>query len=213
VARGFTSLKLRVGAAAFPDDLRRLARLRDRFGDAIEIVVDANGRWPLAEAPERLAMLAPYRLAYVEQPVTADLDVIAGLARESPVPVMLDESVDSPAAVDAVAAAGGVLWAHLKLVKLGGIGPTADAARKLAAAGVPFMIGQMNEGAIATAAAVHVAAAVAPRFRELYGADGLVDDPASGLSYGDGRVRIADGRGLGIAFDPSGTRIIEEYDA
>jgi L-alanine-DL-glutamate epimerase-like enolase superfamily enzyme len=71
----------------------------------------------------------------------------------------------------------------------------------------------MNEGAIATAAAVHVAAAVAPRFRELYGADGLVDDPASGLSYEDGRVRIADGRGLGIAFDPSGTRIIEEYDA
>jgi len=57
------------------------------------------------------------------------------------------------------------------------------AARRLTDAGIPFMIGQMNEGAAATAAALHVACATSPAFAELYGADGLIDDPVSGVSY------------------------------
>ncbi|CAK8737354.1 hypothetical protein SODG_001077 [Sodalis praecaptivus] len=51
------------------------------------------------------------------------------------------------------------------------------------------MIGQMNEGAAATAAALHVTHLTRPRFAELYGADGLGDDPVSGLRYQHGTVQ------------------------
>lgn len=213
VARGFLDLKLRIGAPDFSEDLRRVSLIRARFGAAVKLAADANGQWSMAEARDRLAALAPHDLAYVEQPATASFAELAALAEESPIPIMLDESIDSPAAVDEAVAAGGRLWAHLKLVKLGGIGPTLEAARKLAAAGVPMMIGQMNEGTIATAAAAHVAAVVAPRFAELYGADGLSDDPASGLTYAGGAVHVADGPGLGIAFDPKHAHLIGEFAA
>ncbi|MGQ9365079.1 mandelate racemase/muconate lactonizing enzyme family protein [Azospirillum sp. ST 5-10] len=214
VARGFTDLKLRVGVADFDEDLRRLAALRGRFGDRVKLAVDANGAWSVADAPERLTALARHGVAYAEQPIPAgDWDAIARLGEAGAVPVMLDESVAGEDDVARVAALGGRVWAHLKLVKLGGIGPTVAAARRLSAAGVPLMIGQMNEGAGATAAALQVAIATRPRFAELYGADGLTDDPVAGLRYADGAVAHAGGAGLGVTFTASTTHPLLEIAA
>lgn len=213
VDRGFRDLKVRVGAGGFAEDCERLQALRDRFGDQVKLAVDANGAWSPAEAAARLDHLARFDLAYVEQPIAAgNWNALANLADRSPIPMMLDESVTSPADVDRIVAAGGRLWAHLKLVKLGGITPALKAARQLRAANVPFMIGQMNEGGIATAAALHLAVATEPRFAELYGADGLVDDPASSLGYTSGTVGGNEGAcGLGMTFDASKAQSIEEF--
>ena len=62
------------------------------------------------------------------------------------------------------------------------------------------MIGQMNESAVATAAALHLAVATRPLHAELYGADGLVDDPAEGLAYAGGQVAVREAPGLGLTF-------------
>lgn len=212
VARGFTDLKVRVAAGGFEEDLRRIGALRSRFGDAVTIAADANGQWPASEALEKLAALAEHGLAYVEQPVPpGDWAAIDRLADRSPVPVMLDESVASPADIERICSYGGRILAHLKLVKLGGIAPTIAAASRLNAAGVPFMIGQMNEGAAATAAALHVALATRPAFAELYGADGLTDDPVAGVSYGAGTVETTSPFGLGVTFDPRATQFIGDF--
>ncbi len=129
---------------------------------------------------------------------------MAALAANSPMPLMLDEGLRSADGVaELCAQRHDRLWAHLKLVKLGGIAPTVAAARQLAAAGVPYMVGQMNEGAAATAAALHVACAVAPRFAELYGADGLADDPVAGIAYAEGEVTASGHPGLGVSLDIS----------
>ena len=40
------------------------------------------------------------------------------------------------------------------------------------------MVGQMNEGVVSTLATAHAAVALRAEYRELYGSDGLVDDPA-----------------------------------
>ncbi|WP_271896853.1 mandelate racemase/muconate lactonizing enzyme family protein [Candidatus Phyllobacterium onerii] len=214
VSRGFCDLKVRVGSAGFDDDVARLVALRERFGADIKLAIDANGAWSADEAAENLSALAGFELAYVEQPVAAgDWDVLNRLAETSPIPLMLDESVAGQADVDTLIRSNGRLWAHLKLVKLGGIAPTRAAADRLRAAGIPFMIGQMNEGGIATAAALHLACAVGPHFAELYGADGLENDPASGLIYAQGRVGSSAAPGLGLTFDPSKTRLIREFSA
>src|SRR5262249_35880772 len=138
-------------------------------------------------------------------------DAIGYLGAKSPIPIMLDESVASLADIDRICALGGRVWAHLKLVKLGGIRPTVAAVRRLTAAGVTFMIGQMNQGGAATAAALHVVAATSPAFAELYGADGLINDPVSGIVYRDGTVRTSSQPGLGVAFDITRTQLIREF--
>jgi len=212
VDRGFRDLKVRVAAADFAEDLRRIAALRSHFGTQVKIAADANGRWSTAEALANLDALAVYDLAYVEQPVPAgDWDAVDCLAGRSPLPVMLDESVATPDDIARICGYRGRVLAHLKLVKLGGIAPTIAAARRLSRAGVPFMIGQMNEGGAATAAALHVACATSPAFAELYGADGLIDDPVSGVSYLAGTVRTGHASGLGVAFDHAATHLIGEF--
>ncbi|WP_246621521.1 mandelate racemase/muconate lactonizing enzyme family protein [Rhizobium laguerreae] len=212
IRRGFCDLKVRVGAGNFEDDLRRLSQLRQRFGQTIKLAVDANGAWSHDDAEEKLAQLAQFDLAYVEQPVPAgNFDFMLELARKSPVPLMLDESVSDLRDVEAVVRASGRLWAHLKLVKLGGIAPTLKAAAVLRRGNIPFMLGQMNEGAVATAAALHLACAAGPSFAELYGADGLADDPACGLVYAEGRVTGTRAPGLGLTIDLSKTSLLKEF--
>lgn len=189
-----------------------MSALRERFGRDVKLAVDANGQWPIAKAEQYLDRLARYDLAYVEQPIAAgDWKAMEALAQNSPTPLMLDESLACPADVERLCASDKKLWAHLKLVKLGGIDPTVAAARQLRAAGVPFMIGQMNEGTLATSAAVQVAYATQPDFAELYGADGLGDDPAEGVRYANGQVEVAFDDGLGVRLDVSKTQLIRSF--
>jgi L-Ala-D/L-Glu epimerase / N-acetyl-D-glutamate racemase len=198
-ARGFRKLKLRVGARSLREDCARLALLRELFGDGIELAIDANGAWPLDDAIANLREMARFDLAYAEQPIAAgNWEAALRLADASPVPIMLDESLISPDDIDCVIEARGKLWAHLKIIKLGGVTPTISCARRLAAAEVPFMIGQMNEGAAATAAAFHCTITTNPAHAELYGADGLIDDPVQGVSYANGTVRVERAPGLGV---------------
>ena len=211
VARGFRKLKLRVGAREFRDDRDRLALLRRYFGDTIELAIDANGAWSFDEAAVNLRALADFDLAYAEQPIAAgDWPALTKLAKASPVPIMLDESVSSLDDIKRVVEARGALWAHLKIVKLGGITPTIAGVRLLAAAKIPFMIGQMNEGAGATAAAYHCAVTTRPAHAELYGADGLIDDPVRGVSYVNGNVCVENAPGLGVSIDTRNLEILWE---
>lgn len=211
VDRGFTDLKLRVGVESFGRDLRRLQSLRDAFGDAVQLSIDANGHWTEAQAMERIVQLEPFALAYIEQPIAAgDWDAIARLAGWSPVPIMLDESLATIHDVQELARRRLPVLAHLKLAKLGGIEPVIAAARRLAEVDIPVMVGQMNEGSVATAAAVHCAMALDVPRAELYGADGLLDDPAHGLAYRNGMVEIGRAPGLGVEFNAQRAQLIWE---
>ncbi len=207
VARGFCRLKVRLGPAGVAEDRARLLALRDRFGEAVELAADINGAWAPADVDRGLAALAEAAPAYVEQPCPADDWVtLARLADGAPVPVMLDETVSHPAAIDRLSALGWRGGVHLKLVKLGGLDRLIAAGRRGRAAGMTVMVGQMNEGAVATAAALAAAAALAPDHAELYGADGLADDPGTGIVYGAGRVGVTGAAGLGVTLDPTRCR-------
>lgn len=197
--RGFTALKLRIGFGDFDTELAHLAALRERFGPGLSLSADANGALAEGDVLQNLDHLANLRLDYLEQPLPPqDWTGLCRLARRSPVPIMLDESADTPEALDRIAASGLPVLVHLKLVKQGGLDRLVEAARRLQGAGIGVMVGQMNEGGLATAAALAVALAVRPRFAELYGADNLLDDPSIGLQYREGEV-TADETGIGAA--------------
>ncbi|WP_125776615.1 enolase C-terminal domain-like protein [Antribacter gilvus] len=94
VADGFTQIKLKVGAD-LADDRRRLGLAREAVGPDVRIAVDANQRWDVDDAVTWIEALAPYDLAWVEEPTSPD-DILghAEIARRvRPVPIATGEHV------------------------------------------------------------------------------------------------------------------------
>jgi L-Ala-D/L-Glu epimerase len=214
LAEGFRQLKVRIAVSAFDHDLARLKRLRAMAGPDISIAADANGAWDAGEAVEKLRVLEPIGLSYIEQPTKpGDWGAFRKALAATSIPLMADEGLATEADVDALCAIGSSALAHLKIVKLGGPGAVVEAMTRFRDAGVGVMIGQMNEGAMATAITVQCVMALAPLYAELYGCYGLLDDVTQGVSYRGGKVSTLPGAGLGVCFDPARCRTVwsEEF--
>jgi L-Ala-D/L-Glu epimerase len=209
LAEGFRHIKVRIAVGAFEADLRRLSRLRERAGPDVSIAVDANGAWSADEAIERLKALERFGLSYVEQPTApGDWAAFRRAAASTSMSLMADEGLQGPEDVDALCAIGPPALAHLKIVKLGGPTTVVRAVRRFRDAGVDVMIGQMNEGAMATAITAHCVMALKPQLAELYGCYGLLDDPTGGVSYANGCIVLPGGAGLGVTFEAEGCKLL-----
>ncbi len=78
VKDGFPQVKLKVGAD-LDDDRRRLRLAREVVGGGIDIAVDANQVWEVAQAIGWVRELAGFDLAWVEEPTSPD-DVLGTAA-------------------------------------------------------------------------------------------------------------------------------------
>ncbi|GAB2453709.1 enolase C-terminal domain-like protein [Xylanimonas ulmi] len=122
VADGFTQIKLKVGADR-DEDVRRLALAREAVGPAVAIAVDANQRWDVAEAIEWTAALAPYDVAWVEEPTSPD-DVLghAAIARGvRPIPVATGEHAANRVMVKQLLQAGAVEVLQIDACRVAGV--------------------------------------------------------------------------------------------
>jgi L-alanine-DL-glutamate epimerase-like enolase superfamily enzyme len=204
VAEGFRALKVRSGLRPFQRDLDRVRAVREAIGPEVSLAIDLNMAWTAREAVRHLRRLEPFDLAYVEQPVPhRDLAGLRYVTQHTDIPVMADESVQSLDDVLVLARDRVVDLLHLKVIKLGGIAGLWRAAAVAETAGLELMVGQTNEGGLATAAAAHCALAIRARHLELYGAEGLVEDPASGFALRRGVAALTEGPGLGVTLDLS----------
>lgn len=202
VADGFRFLKVRAGLRPFQRDVDRIRAVREAIGPDVSLAIDLNMAWTAREAVPHLRRLQPFDLAYVEQPVHyRDLPGLRYVTRHTDIPIMADESVQSLDDVLVLARDRVVDALHLKLTKLGGIAGLWRAAAIAETAGLELMIGQTNEGGLATAAAAHCGLAVKARYLELYGSQGLVEDPASGFALRHGVATLTEGPGLGVTLD------------
>ncbi|MBR8741812.1 enolase C-terminal domain-like protein [Nocardiopsis sp. MG754419] len=94
VADGFTLIKLKVGGAP-EEDRRRLRLAREAVGPDVRIAIDANQRWEVSEAVERVNLLAEFSPWWIEEPTSTDdilghASIRAGIA---PVRVATGEAV------------------------------------------------------------------------------------------------------------------------
>ena len=92
---GFDTIKLKIGAINFEEELSILASIRERFTpEQISLRVDANGAFEIEEVQEKLDLLDQYQLHSIEQPIQAhQIDAMAKLSENSPVPIALDEEL------------------------------------------------------------------------------------------------------------------------
>ncbi|MCX7670588.1 MAG: dipeptide epimerase [Anaerolineae bacterium] len=192
-------LKIKLGS---DDDEGRLAAVRAARPDAI-LRVDANAGWTAAEAVARLRRLERYGLEMIEQPTARD--DIAGMGyvqAHTDLPVVADESVQSLADVEALAAAG-VRGINLKLQKVGGLGPGLRIARRARELGLRILLGCMIETSLGVTAMAHLAALA--DWLDLDAPLLIADDPFEGIRYGpDLRISLPARPGIGATpFSPA----------
>ena len=97
---GINVFKVKVGRRPVTLDTAVVRALRDRFGDSVELYVDANRGWTAAESLRAMQEMADLDLLFAEELCPAD-DVLGRrwLVERLDVPFIADESVPTPADV------------------------------------------------------------------------------------------------------------------
>jgi O-succinylbenzoate synthase len=152
---GYLRIKLKIEPGW---DVEPVRAVRERFGDAVPLQVDANTAYTLGDA-RQLARLDPFDLLLIEQPLPED-DVRghAALARLIRTPICLDESIVSArAAADAIAL-GACSIVNIKPGRVGGYLEARRVHDVCAANGVAVWAGGMLETGLGRAANVTLAA-------------------------------------------------------
>ena len=198
---GLRQVKVKVGVG---DDGARVEAVRDVLGPDVTIRADANGAWTPVEARAAVIRLARCGVASVEQPIPPGPPWILGRLRaECPLPLVADESLVTPADLEALIAAGAVDAVNVRVSKCGGLARSVAIARRAAAAGLEVQVGShVGETAVLAAAGRHLAAGLeTPVFVEgSYGTLLLVEDVSDeGLRFGyGGEAPLLTGPGWGV---------------
>lgn len=120
IAAGYRTLKVKVGYE--PDsDAQRVRNISAVIGDGVRMRIDANQGYNVDDALV-FARAVPSALVEVfEQPVhQKNWEGIANIAAQSPIPIMLDESIYTDDDIRRAASIAGVTAIKLKMSKAGG---------------------------------------------------------------------------------------------
>ncbi|BCW64840.1 L-fuconate dehydratase [Arthrobacter sp. StoSoilB22] len=138
VADGFAQIKLKVGAC-LEDDIRRVRTARAAVGPDIKIAVDANQRWDVQEAIDWMAHLAPYDIAWIEEPTSPD-DILghAAISRGvTPIPVATGEHVQNRVVFKQMLQAGSLQVLQIDAARVAGVNENIAILLLAAKFGVP----------------------------------------------------------------------------
>lgn len=163
-ARGFSTLKVKVGAQGAREDAERVTALFAAANEAgyppPQIVLDANGGYSAEAALLLLRKLAAAQVpvALFEQPVArADRQGLVDVTRKGGVPICADESARTIADVRWIIEAKAAHAVNLKLCK-SALFQTLAMYQAARTAGLKLMIGGMVEGPLAMGVSAHLAA-------------------------------------------------------
>jgi L-alanine-DL-glutamate epimerase-like enolase superfamily enzyme len=199
--RGFRALKVKGGLDAHQDG-ERLRAVRAAVGPDIALCLDANQGYDVAGARRAAQVAASCGAKFLEQPTGAHaVMALADVRRDSPLPVMADESVITPADALAIVRAEAADLINVKLMKLGGLDRAQAVAGIATAGGLKLMVGCMDEPERGIAAALAFAlASPAVAHADLDGHFGLQGDPTAGsLALVAGELVPSEEPGLGPA--------------
>lgn len=95
IEAGFDTIKLKIGAIDFTEELSLLSFIRQEFAhENLCVRVDANGAFSFDTALEKLHRLSAYNIHSIEQPIAVgQYNEMAFLCENSPIPIALDEEL------------------------------------------------------------------------------------------------------------------------
>ncbi len=203
LARGFTSLKVKVGKD-MATDIERMRAVHDAVAGRALLRLDANQGWTAREAIHAIRTLedAGVRMELVEQPVKAhDIDGLREVTANVHTPVMADESAFGPRETIELLRTRAADIVNIKLMKAGGISNALKMADIAAVQGRECMMGCMLESPIGVTAAAHVAVARSATITkiDLDGPSLCTANPVHGTTrFLEAEIVLGDGPGLGI---------------
>jgi L-alanine-DL-glutamate epimerase-like enolase superfamily enzyme len=201
--QGFSFLKIK-GGLDVEMDVRRVLMVRQAVGDSVQLAFDANQGLSVAQALSFLRGTQNAGLLFLEQPTPrAALDQLEEVQRQSPIPIMADESLTTFAESEELARRKAVQLFNIKLMKVGGICAALQIDALAQQHGIRTMIGCLDESALGIAAGLHFALARSNvKYADLDGHFALVDDPAAAaIECRDGILCPDQGAGLGYEME------------
>jgi L-alanine-DL-glutamate epimerase-like enolase superfamily enzyme len=201
VKRGFKVLKVKLGKE-LNEDIERLMKLREKFGNGLVIRIDANQGYTPEQTIEFYGRTYDLNIELIEQPLpAASIDEMKALPREVRAVIAADESLITP--VDALELikppkASGIF--NIKLMKCGGVSQGLKIADVALHEGVDLFWGCNDESIVSITAALHTAFACSnTKYIDLDGSLDLARDVVKGgFILKDGYMYCSDKPGLGV---------------
>jgi L-alanine-DL-glutamate epimerase-like enolase superfamily enzyme len=217
-AEQFRMLKLYAGVGQLPEDLERLRVVRERLNGDHPFLVDVNGMWSGAEALAAAPTLQELGVVLLEQPLASDHDPREAVAvseiyrREWGIAIVADEAIRSAADAVSVAADRRAHIANIGCSKLGGVVAALDVAATATAVGLETLVGSVVELGIATAAGLHLSAALPSLTYPAYLSGSLkyveqITSPA--LIPVGSHLEVPTGDGLGVEVDEEALHVLD----
>lgn len=108
--QGYTTMKIKVGGAPIPEDVKRIEAALEIVGSSDRLAVDANAGFDRARALAYAQALAPFRLRWFEEPTDPlDFALLADVAAIYGSPIGTGENLFSTQDVENLVTFGGLL--------------------------------------------------------------------------------------------------------
>ncbi len=190
-AAPYKVLKVKLGTASDREMINTIRKVSDK-----PVCVDVNQGWKDKNyALEMIHWLNERNVIFIEQPMPkAQVDDIAWLTQNSPLPVIADEAVQT---IDDLLTIKGVYsGVNIKLMKCGGMNAAFKMAHMAKAMNLKIMFGCMTE----TSCAVSAAAQLSPmaHWADLDGNLLINNDCFEGMTIVNGKVTLNERSGIGI---------------
>jgi L-alanine-DL-glutamate epimerase-like enolase superfamily enzyme len=200
LSRGTRRLKVKIGVNP-QADLEAVRCVRAFVGPEVEIRVDVNHAYTLAEGEPLYHTLADLGVLALEEPLRLqDWPNLRALRQRVGLPVILDESVLSLEDLRAAIAEEAIDILNIKLTRVGGISQALRYAEVCRQHGVQVAIGCTEDLGVGTAAIAHLAATL-PQVHSTEGLGSIrlgFDLTAEPWNLQDGALAVPQGPGLGM---------------
>lgn len=201
ISQGFRILKVKLGKD-LAEDIERLVKLRERFGNEVILRIDANQGYSSGQTIDFYQKTQHLNLELIEQPLPAKaVDEMKNLPEEIRRKIAADESLLTPKdALELVKPpfAAGIF--NIKLMKCGGVSQGLKIADVALHAGVDLFWGCNDESIVSITAALHAAFSCPhTKYIDLDGSLDLANDVVKGgFVLKDGMMSCSDLSGLGV---------------
>lgn len=197
---GFTVLKIKTGLN-LEEDIERVTKLRERFGNHFTIRVDANQGYTIDDLKKFIAATKCQGLELIEQPLPVGKEKeLMQLDLSERKLLAADESLKDPEAALKLTTDKPFGIYNIKLMKCGGIMGAREIATIAQHAGTDLFWGCNDESIISITAALHIAyASVNTKYIDLDGSFDLAEDLVKGgFELKDGCMHINQLPGFGF---------------
>lgn len=201
IKRGFKVIKVKLGKD-LDEDVERIMKLREKFGNTIVIRVDANQGYTVDQTIQFYGRVYDLDVELIEQPLPAKaISEMKGLPKEVRQVVAADESLITPAdAIELLKPPKAAAIFNIKLMKCGGVSQGLKIADIALHEGIDLFWGCNDESIVSITAALHAAFSCSnTKYIDLDGSLDLARDVVKGgFILKDGYMSCSDKPGLGV---------------